>query len=120
MRNFIKQLPDALLDAARLDGMSELKIFWHIILPLVRPAIAALAVLVFTFVWNDHFWALVLVQSDAVRPVTAGLLALRGMWLTSWQLMSAGAIIAAIPPVLVFFVMQRQLVAGLTFGATRK
>jgi multiple sugar transport system permease protein len=120
MRNFIKQLPDALLDAARLDGMSELKIFWHIILPLVRPAIAALAVLVFTFVWNDYFWALVLVQSDAVRPVTAGLLALRGMWLTSWQLMSAGAIIAAIPPVLVFFVMQRQLVAGLTFGATRK
>jgi multiple sugar transport system permease protein len=120
MRNFIKQLPDALLDAARLDGMSELRIFLYIVLPLVRPAIAALAVLVFTFVWNDYFWALVLVQSDTVRPVTAGLQALRGMWLTSWQVMSAGAILAALPPVLIFFLMQRQFVAGLTFGAARE
>lgn len=119
MRNFIKQLPDTLLEAARLDGMSELAILWHIVLPLVRPAIAALAVLVFTFVWNDYFWALVLVQSDAVRPVTAGLQALRGMWLASWHLMSAGAIMAAIPPVLLFFIMQRHFIAGLTVGAVR-
>ena len=119
MRNFIKQLPDSLIDAARLDGMGELRILGQVVLPLVRPALAALAVLVFTFVWNDYFWALVLVQSDAVRPVTAGLQALRGMWLTSWQLMSAGAIIAAIPPILLFFAMQRQFVAGLTLGAAR-
>ena len=117
MRNFIKQLPDELIEAARLDGMGEAAILWRIILPLVRPAIAALAVLVFTFVWNDYFWALVLVQSDAVRPATAGLQALRGMWLTSWQLLSAGAIMAAIPPALLFFLMQRQLITGLTFGA---
>ena len=117
MRNFIKQLPDELIEAARLDGMGELGILWRIVLPLVRPAIAALAVLVFTFVWNDYFWALVLVQSDAVRPVTAGLQALRGMWLTSWQLLSAGALVAAIPPVLLFFLMQKHLIAGLTFGA---
>ena len=120
MRNFIKQLPDALIEAARLDGMGELRILWHIVLPLVRPALAALAVLIFTFVWNDYFWALVLVQSDVVRPVTAGLQALRGMWLASWHLMSAGAIIAAIPSVLIFFMMQRQLVAGLAFGAIRR
>ena len=119
MRNFIKQLPDALIDAARLDGMSEFRILWHIVLPLVRPALAALAVLVFTFVWNDYFWALVLVQSDAVRPVTAGLQALRGMWLASWQLMSAGAIIAALPPVAIFFIMQQHFVAGLTLGTIR-
>ena len=120
MRNFIKQLPDSLIDAARLDGMGELRILWRIVLPLVRPALGALAVLVFTFVWNDYFWALVLVQSDSVRPVTAGLQALRGMWLTSWQLMAAGAIIAAVPPILLFFVMQRQFVAGLTLGAARE
>lgn len=119
MRNFIKQLPDALIDAARLDGMSEFRILWHIVLPLVRPALAALAVLVFTFVWNDYFWALVLVQSDAVRPVTAGLQALRGMWLASWQLMSAGAIIAALPPAAIFFIMQQHFVAGLTLGTIR-
>ena len=120
MRNFIKQIPDTLLEAARIDGMSELGILWHIVLPLVRPALAAVAVLVFTFVWNDYFWALVLVQSDAVRPVTAGLQALRGMWLASWHLMSAGAIMAAIPPVLLFFMMQRHFIAGLTVGAVRQ
>jgi multiple sugar transport system permease protein len=120
MRNFIRQLPDALIEAARLDGMGELGILWRIVLPLVRPAIAALAVLVFTFVWNDYFWALVLMQSDAVRPVTAGLQALRGMWLASWQLISAGAIIAALPPVLIFFFMQQQFVAGLTLGTQRE
>jgi multiple sugar transport system permease protein len=120
MRNFIKQLPDALIEAARIEGVSELKIFWHVVLPLVRPAIAALAVLIFTFIWNDYFWALVLVQSDDVRPVTAGLQSLRGMWLASWQLISAGSIIAAIPPVVIFFLMQRHFIAGLTLGATKE
>ena len=119
MRNFMRELPDALAEAARLDGVSELRIFWHVVLPLVRPALAALAVLVFTFIWNDYFWALVLVQSDSARPVTAGLQALSGMWLASWQLMSAGALIAAAPSVLLFFLMQRHFVTGLTLGATK-
>jgi multiple sugar transport system permease protein len=117
MRNFIKQLPDDMLDAARNDGLSELQIFRHIVLPLVRPAIAAIAALTFTFVWNDYFWSLVLVQSDDVRPLTAGLQSLRGMWLASWQLISAGSIVAAIPPVLIFFFMQQHFIAGLTAGA---
>ena len=88
-------------------------------LPLVRPALAALAVLVFTFIWNDFFWALVLVQSDEVRPVTAGLSSLQGQWLASWQFMSAGAVVAAIPPVVLFFTMQKHFIAGLTLGATK-
>jgi multiple sugar transport system permease protein len=116
MRNFIKQLPDAMLDAARIDGLSELKVFWHVVLPLVRPAIAAIAALTFTFVWNDYFWSLVLVQSDDVRPLTAGIQSLRGMWLASWNLISAGSIVAALPPVLLFFVMQQHFIAGLTAG----
>ncbi len=74
--------------------------------------------LVFTFVWNDYFWSLVLVQSDGVRPVTAGLQSLRGMWQTSWNLVAAASLLAALPPVAVFFVMQRPLVAGLTYAAT--
>jgi multiple sugar transport system permease protein len=116
MRNFIRDLPDAVLDAARVEGAGELVVFWRIVLPLVRPAMAAIAVLIFTFVWNDYFWSLVLVQSDAIRPLTAGLQTLRGMYQTSWHLVCAGAILAAIPPVVVFFVMQKQLVAGLTRG----
>lgn len=119
MRNFIAELPDELIEAARVEGVGELQIFWHIILPLVRPAMAALSVLVFTFVWNDFFWSLVLVQSDSARPVTAGLQALKETWTTTWHLISAGSLLAAVPPVLVFFLMQRQFVAGLTFGATK-
>lgn len=119
MRNFIVDLPDELFESCRLEGASEWYIFRHIVLPLVRPALAALAVLIFTFVWNDYFWALVLVQSDEVRPVTAGISALRGQWLASWQLISAGSIVAALPPVILFFTMQRHFIAGLTLGATK-
>jgi multiple sugar transport system permease protein len=114
MRNFIDALPDAVLDAARLDGAGELRVFRSVVLPLVRPALAALAVLIFTFVWNDYFWSLVLVQSDRIRPLTAGIQSLRGMWQTAWPLVAAASILAAIPPVLVFLLMQRHLIAGLT------
>ncbi|MFQ3231070.1 carbohydrate ABC transporter permease [Reinekea sp.] len=119
MRNFIIGIPDELLESCRLEGSSEWQIFYKIILPLVRPALAALAVLIFTFVWNDYFWALVLVQSDEVRPVTAGISALRGQWLASWNLISAGSIVAALPPVILFFAMQKHFIAGLTLGATK-
>ncbi len=119
MRNFIAALPNELIEAARVEGVSEWRIFRYIIVPLVRPALAALAVLIFTFVWNDYFWSLVLVQSDEVRPITAGLNALKGQWLASWQLISAGSIIAALPPVALFFLMQRHFIAGLTLGATK-
>ncbi|MCZ2723681.1 carbohydrate ABC transporter permease [Marinomonas sp. 15G1-11] len=119
MRNFIVALPDELIEAARVEGVSEWKIFWYVVLPLVRPALAALSVLIFTFIWNDYFWALVLVQSDEVRPITAGISALKGQWLASWQLISAGSIIAALPPVVLFFAMQKHFIAGLTLGATK-
>ena len=117
MRNFIRELPDALLETARLEGVGEFRILWLIVLPLVRPAIAAVSVLVFTFVWNDFFWSLVLVHSDEVRPVTAGLQSLRGMWIASWQLISAGSLMAALPPVAIFFLLQRHFIAGLTLGS---
>jgi multiple sugar transport system permease protein len=120
MRTFIGRLPLELVEAARLAGAGELRIFWSIVLPLVRPAMAALAVLVFTFVWNDYFWALTLVQSDSVRPVTTGLTALRGQWVTSWQLVSAGSLVAALPPVVVFLLMQNHFISGLTAGARRR
>lgn len=119
MRNFIKGLPFALIESARVEGVSEFKIFIHIVLPLMRPAIAALSVLVFTFVWNDYFWATVLVQGQGAMPVTAGLYALNGQWVAAWHLVSAGAIVAALPPVLMFFLMQKHFIAGLTLGATK-
>ena len=73
MRNFIKALPFDLIENARVEGVAEWQIFWYIIIPLVRPTIAALAVLIFTFVSNDFFWANVLSQGEQVKPFTAGL-----------------------------------------------
>ncbi|SIR18357.1 multiple sugar transport system permease protein [Rhizobium sp. RU20A] len=119
MRNFIRGLPFSLIEAARVEGVSEWKIFVHVVLPLMRPAIAALSVLVFTFVWNDYFWATVLVQGSHAMPVTAGLYSLNGQWVAAWHLVSAGAIVAALPPVAMFFLMQRHFIAGLTLGATK-
>lgn len=119
MRNFIRALPRALIESARVEGVSELKIFWYIVMPLMRPAIAALAVLLFTFVWNDFFWATVLVQGTHSLPITAGLSSLNGQWVAQWHLVSAGSIVAALPPVLMFFLMQRHFIAGLTLGAVK-
>ncbi|MDN5569199.1 MAG: carbohydrate ABC transporter permease [Paracoccus sp. (in: a-proteobacteria)] len=119
MRNFIKALPRELIEAARVEGVNEWQIFWYIVLPLVRPAIAALSVLVFTFIWNDYFWAMVLTTGAETQPITAGLNSLNGQWVAAWHLVSAGSILAAMPPVLMFFMMQRHFIAGLTFGAVK-
>lgn len=119
MRNFIKSLPFALVESARVEGVSEFRIFWHIVLPLMRPAIAALSVLVFTFIWNDYFWATVMAQDASVKPVTAGMNELKGQYKVAWELISAASIIAALPPVAMFFLMQKHFIAGLTLGATK-
>jgi len=119
MRNFIKALPHELFEAARIDGASEISIFVKIVLPLTRPAIAALCVLIFTFIWNDYFWATVLIQGQHAMPVTAGLKSLNGQWVAAYHLISAGSIVAAIPPVLMFFLMQKHFIAGLTLGANK-
>jgi multiple sugar transport system permease protein len=119
MRNFIKALPFELIEAARVEGVSEVRIFWYVVLPLMKPAIAALSVLIFTFIWNDYFWAMVLTQGADTQPITAGLNSLNGQWVSSWHLVSAGSIVAAMPPVIMFFLMQRHFIAGLTLGAVK-
>jgi len=119
MRNFIRSLPFELIEAARVEGVAEWRIFWFIVIPLMRPAIAALSVLVFTFIWNDFFWATVLTSGPENQPVTAGLSSLNGQWVAQWHLVSAGSILAALPPVAMFFLMQKHFIAGLTLGAVK-
>ena len=119
MRNFIKALPYELIEAARVEGVSEFRIFWYVVLPLMKPAMAALSVLIFTFIWNDYFWATVLTQGADTQPVTAGLYSLNGQWVAAWHLVSAGSIVAAMPPVIMFFLMQKHFIAGLTLGAVK-
>ena len=119
MRNFIRALPYPLIEAARVEGVAEWRIFWFIVLPLMKPAIAALAVLIFTFIWNDYFWAIVLTQGPETQPVTAGITSFNAQFRAAYHMMSAGSIVAAIPPVLIFFLMQKHFIAGLTLGAVK-
>lgn len=119
MRNFIRALPRELIEAARVEGVSELRIFWFVVLPLMKPAIAALSVLIFTFIWNDYFWAIVLTQGADSQPVTAGITSFNSQYRAAYHLMSAGSLVAALPPVLMFFAMQKHFIAGLTLGAVK-
>ncbi|MCY3995145.1 MAG: carbohydrate ABC transporter permease [Rhodobacter sp.] len=119
MRNFIRQLPFPLIEAARVEGVAEWRIFWYVVLPLMKPALAALAVLIFTFIWNDYFWAVVLTQGPESQPVTAGITSFNAQYRAAYHLMSAGSIVAALPPVLMFFLMQKHFIAGLTLGAVK-
>ena len=120
LRGFIKEIPHELVESARIDGASEFVVYSKIILPLIMPALAALAVLEFTFIWNDYFWALVLVQGEEARPITLGIQALRGRWTSAWQLISAASLIVALPPVILFFKLQKHFISGLTMGAVKE
>lgn len=119
MRNFIRALPFELIEAARVEGVAEWRIFWFVVLPLMRPALAAMAVLIFTFIWNDFFWAIVLTQGVETQPVTAGITSFNAQYRAAYHLMSAGSIVAALPPVAMFFLMQKHFIAGLTLGAVK-
>ncbi len=119
MRNFIRALPFPLIEAARVEGVAEWRIFLYVVLPLMKPALAAMAVLIFTFIWNDFFWAIVLTQGVETQPVTAGITSFNAQYRAAYHLMSAGSIVAALPPVLMFFLMQKHFIAGLTLGAVK-
>lgn len=117
LRNFMRSVPGDIMDAARVDGCSEFRIYWQIVLPLTLPALAALATLQFTWVFNDYLWAIILLRSDTLRPVTAGLATLRGQYNTDWPVITAGALLATIPTLLVFVFLQRYFIQGLTLGS---
>jgi multiple sugar transport system permease protein len=119
LSNYMKTIPKSLGEAARVDGASVLRQFWGIILPLCRPALAALATLEFTFIYNDFLWALILIQNGSKRPITAALNNLQGEFFTDNNLLAAGALLTAIPTIVVFAALQRHFVGGLTLGAKK-
>jgi multiple sugar transport system permease protein len=119
LSNYMKTIPSALSDAARVDGAGVVRQFFGIVLPLCRPALAALATLEFTWIYNDFLWAIVLVQSGDKRPITSALAQLQGQYFTDYHLLAAGAMIVALPTLLVFALLQRHFISGLTLGATK-
>lgn len=119
LSNYMKTIPHELNEAALVDGAPVWRIYWDVILPLCRPALAALATLQFTWVYNDFFWALLLMKTGDKRPITSALNNLQGQFFTNNNLLAAGAILVAIPTIVVYFVLQRQFIRGLTLGSTR-
>ncbi len=119
LSNYMKTITKEITESALVDGANVFTIYWNIVLPLCRPALAAMATLLFTFIYNDFFWALVLMKSGAKRPITTALNNLQGEFFTNNNLIAAGALLACIPPILVYIMLQKQFVAGLTLGSTK-
>ncbi|MFI6344257.1 carbohydrate ABC transporter permease [Streptomyces sp. NPDC050560] len=119
LSNYMRTIPRELGEAALVDGASAWRQYWQVVLPLCRPVLAALATLEFTWIYNDFFWATVLMQTGSNRPITAALNNLTGQFFVNNNLIAAGALIVAVPTLVVFFVLQKQFISGLTLGANK-
>lgn len=119
MSNYMKTIPHEITESCVVDGAGAWTQYWRVILPLTRPALAALATLEFTWIYNDFFWAVVLMQDGSKRPITTALQNLQGVFFTDNNLIAAGGLLAAIPTLLVFLFLQKQFVSGLTLGSTK-
>ncbi|MEV1145489.1 carbohydrate ABC transporter permease [Micromonospora sp. NPDC049799] len=119
LSNYMKALPRDLYEAAMVDGASIWRQYWQVTMPLCRPALAALATLEVTWIYNEFFWATVLMRTGDKFPVTSSLNNLRGEFFTDNNLVSAGSVLVAIPTLVVFFLLQKQFVRGLTLGASK-
>ncbi|WP_445525934.1 carbohydrate ABC transporter permease [Streptomyces cyslabdanicus] len=119
LANFMRTLPQEILEAAIVDGAGVWTQFWRITLPLCRPALAALATLEFTWVYNDFLWALIFISDPDKLPITSSLNNLRGQFFTDYNLLAAGSVLVALPTILVFLLLQRHFIAGLTLGSTK-
>jgi len=119
LSNYMKALPHDLTEAAFVDGAGVWRQYWAIIMPLTRPAFAALGTLEVIWIYNDFFWPLLLIQSGNRLPITTAIHNLQGQFLSNYNLLAAGAIITIIPTLIIYIVLQKQFVAGLTLGASK-
>jgi multiple sugar transport system permease protein len=119
LSNYMKTIPAELNEAAMVDGATVWRQYWQIVMPLCRPPIAALATLLFTWIYNDFFWAQVLMQTGDKRPITAAIVGLQGQFFTDNNLIAAASLVTALPTLVVYFALQRHFIGGLTLGATK-
>ncbi|HYO33893.1 MAG TPA: carbohydrate ABC transporter permease [Nocardioidaceae bacterium] len=120
LSNYMKTLPREIYEQAQVDGASVWRQYWQLTMPLVRPALAALATLQTTWIYNEFFWATVLLGGQGDKfPITSALNNLKGQYFTDYNLLSAGSVLVALPVLVVFFVLQKQFVSGLTLGSTK-
>ncbi|MGW6690427.1 carbohydrate ABC transporter permease [Streptomyces sp. NPDC054961] len=120
MRQAMASLPDELLDAGRIDGCGELRLFWKVVLPPMRPALAALTIFLFLYQWNDFIWPLIVLRDSTSLTIPVALASLQGLDNTDYGAILAGTAAAAIPMAIVFLALQRQFVSGLLAGAVKE
>ena len=114
LRQYMRSIPDELLDAARMDGAGHFRIYWKVILPLSRPALAALAIFTFQFWWAAFFWPLIVLSSPQLYTLPLGMALFQEANRTVWNLIMAGSVLASIPLIVVFLIFQRQFVRGIS------
>ncbi|MEX3788075.1 carbohydrate ABC transporter permease [Paraburkholderia sp. BR14374] len=119
MRNFFATVPSTLREAAIMEGASEPRVLLSVVLPLSLPALAVLATLQFTWIWNDFLWPLVFTQSDEKRTIMLGIVNLNGQYSVAWGVQGALSIMASLPTLLVFLFFQRYFIKGMTMGAVK-
>lgn len=119
MRQFIQPLPFELIDAARLDGCSEFGIYWQIILPQVRPALATLGLFTFIFQWDEFLWPLIVVNSTEMRTMPVGLTLFNQEFFTQWNYTAAGAVVLFVPILVLFLFLQRYFVKGISLSGLK-
>lgn len=119
LRNFFAALPRDLIEAAKMDGASDLSVFWRIVLPLSVPAIASLTIFQYLWVWNDLLTALIFVQDPNLLPMTVSIAKLLSTYGTEWHLLSAASFILMFVPLIIFFSLQRYFVQGILAGSVK-
>jgi multiple sugar transport system permease protein len=119
LRQYMRSIPDELLDAARIDGASEFKIFWKVVLPLCRPALAAMAIFTFTYAWEDFFWPLIIVSDPDLYTAPLGLALFVTKNRTAWDMLMAGSVIATLPMIVVFMIFQRNFIRGISLSGLK-
>jgi raffinose/stachyose/melibiose transport system permease protein len=119
LSEFIEQIPKDLRDAARCDGVPETRIFFEVIAPLLRPAIATVAVFTMVPVWNDLWFPLLLTSSDSTHTITLGVQQFLGQYTTDWNSVLSALSLAILPVVVIYVIFSRQLISGLTAGAVK-
>ena len=119
LRQFMLGVPTSLLEAARLDGASELTLYWRIALPLIRPGLAVMAILFFTASWNDFLWPLIASTSDDMYLLSVGIATMSSSYHVEYGTIMAASVLATLPVAIIFLFLQQQFIAGLTAGALK-
>jgi multiple sugar transport system permease protein len=119
MRQFFMGVPDDYIQAARIDGLGEFAIFWSVALPLVAPALSALAIFTFLGNWTAFLWPLIVTSDRGLYTLPVGLASFSGENLTQWELVMAGATIATVPTLIVFVIFQRYIIRGVVLAGLK-